>query len=258
MILVGSGNMATNLAYAFRKAGVRIDCVYSHQLHHAEELALKVGVAHYTDDLQKVNDLLKQESSNQVVIYCLKDSVLPEVLSCIDAPDAIHLHTAGSMGITVFAGKNKPHCGVLYPFQTLSKERVLPFDNLPIFIEATNEADLLRIRHIAEQISTKVYLADSEIRKRLHLAGVFANNFSNCMYAIAAEILEPTGLSEEVLLSLIDETAAKVHTMPARRAQTGPAIRYDESIMNAHLQLLEDANLQDIYRAVSKNIHENQ
>ena len=116
MILVGSGNMATNLAYAFRKAGVRIDCVYSHQLHHAEELALKVGVAHYTDDLQNVNDVLKQDSSNQVVIYCLKDSVLPEVLSCIDAPDAIHLHTAGSMGITVFAGKNKPHCGVLYPF----------------------------------------------------------------------------------------------------------------------------------------------
>ena len=256
MIILGSGNMATNLAHAFRKAGVRLDCIYSHTLEHAGRLAEKVGVECFTDSLSEVNRVLKQGPENQVILYCLKDSVLPEVLRQIDAPKALHLHTAGSMGIEVFAGTNKPHVGVLYPFQTLSKDRVLDFAELPIFVEAVNADDLPAIQTLAEQISHKVYPANSEIRRRLHVAGVFANNFTNCMYAIASEVLGPTGLPEDVLLSLIDETAAKVHTMPARQAQTGPAKRYDENVMNKHLELLEDPQLQEIYRLISKNIHE--
>ena len=255
MIILGSGNMATNLAHAFRKAGVRIDCIYSHTLEHAASLAEKVGVECFTDDLAQVNRLLKTDVAEQVVLYCLKDSVLPDVLSQIDAPEALHLHTAGSMGIEVFSGKNKPHAGVLYPFQTLSKDRVLDFAELPVFVEAVNAEDLPRIWQLAEQISSKVYPADSETRRRLHVAGVFANNFANCMYAIAAEVLKPTGLPEDVLLSLIDETAAKVHSIPAREAQTGPAKRYDENVMQANLALLNDENEQEIYRAISKNIH---
>ena len=256
MILLGSGNMATNLAHAFRKAGVPVDCIYSHTLEHAKTLAEKVGVECFTDSLEEVNRVLKQDAGNQVVLYCLKDSVLPEVLKQIDAPEALHLHTAGSMGIEVFAGTNKPHAGVLYPFQTLSKDRVLDFEELPIFVEAENAGDLARIEALAKQISRKVYPVDSETCRRLHVAGVFANNFTNCMYAIAAEVLKPTGLPDEVLLSLIDETAAKVHTMSARQAQTGPAKRYDENVMNKHLELLDDPQLQEIYRLLSKNIHE--
>ena len=181
---------------------------------------------------------------------------MQDVLAQIDAPEALHLHTAGSMGIEVFANQNKPHAGVLYPFQTLSKDRVLDFAELPIFVETVNDEDMPDVRQLAEQISGKVYFADSQTRRRLHVAGVFANNFTNCMYAIASEVLQPTGLPEDVLLSLIDETAAKVHTMSARQAQTGPAKRFDEEVMAAHLALLIDSNEQEIYRAVSKNIHE--
>ena len=256
MIILGSGNMATNLAHAFRKAGVCIDCIYSYTLQHAQDLAEKVGVEYFTDSLAEINRLLKKDAGNQVVLYCLKDSVLPDVLRQIDAPEALHLHTAGSMGTEVFAGTNKSHAGVFYPFQTVTKDRVLDFLELPIFVEAVNAEDLPRIESLARQISRKVYPANSEVCRRLHVAGVFANNFANCMYAIAAEVLKPTGLPEEVLLSLIDETAAKVHTMPARLAQTGPAKRYDENVMNKHLELLEDPQLQEIYRLISKNIHE--
>lgn len=254
MIILGAGNMATNLAHAFHKAGVPIRCIYSHTLANAKQLAEQVGVEFYTDSLEAVNSLLR-EYPCETVLYSLKDSVLHAVLMQVDAPEALHLHTAGSIGLEVFENTNKPHAGVLYPFQTVSKDRVLDFTGLPIFIEATDSADLTTIRALAEQISKKVYPADSETRKRLHLAGVFANNFTNCMYAIASEILRPTGLPEDVLLSLIDETAAKVHNIPARQAQTGPAKRYDENVMNANLALLDDSNVQDIYRAVSANIH---
>ena len=254
MIILGAGNMATNLAYAYRKASVRIDCIYSHTREHAAELAQRVGVECFTDDLADVNRVLQAGAAEQVVLYCLKDSVLPEVLGKIHAPEALHLHTAGSMGVEVFDA-DKPHAGVLYPFQTMSKDRVLDFAELPVFVEAVRKEDLPAIQQLAARISRKVYPADSATRRRLHVAGVFANNFTNCMYAIAAEVLKPTGLPEDVLLSLIDETAAKVHTMPARQAQTGPAKRFDENVMQAHLSLLNDENERAIYKAVSENIH---
>ena len=47
-------------------------------------------------------------------------------------------------------------------------------------------------------------------------------------------LLEEQDIPADVLLPLIDETAAKIHTMPPRVAQTGPAIRYDENVINKH------------------------
>jgi hypothetical protein len=44
--------------------------------------------------------------------------------------------------------------------------------------------------------------------------------------------------------------------MPARQAQTGPAKRSDNNVMNKHLELLADPELQEIYKLVSKNISE--
>lgn len=259
MIILGSGNMATNLAHAFHKEGVSISCIYSHTAQNARSLAEQIGCA-WTDSLKEVNryvtlELQETGVGKNVLIYALRDAVLRDVLMQIDAPDSLHLHTAGSMGIEVFKGTGKPHSGVLYPFQTLSKDRVLDFRKLPVFIEAVSASDRDVINGLTRVISDEVYDADSATRRKLHLAGVFANNFANCMYAIGGEILQSAGLPEHVLLSLIDETAAKVHSIPARQAQTGPAKRFDENVMQAHLDLLDDPNLKEIYKAISVNIH---
>ena len=91
-------------------------------------------------------------------------------------------------------------------------------------------------------------------RERLHVAGVFANNFTNHMYAIAADILRDTHIPFQVLLPLIDQTAEKVHHLPPREAQTGPAKRKDEQVMRHHLSLLKTEEQQQLYRLVSKMI----
>lgn len=57
------------------------------------------------------------------------------------------------------------------------------------------------------------------------------------------------------MLPLIDETAAKVHTMTPAEAQTGPAIRYDENVINKHLAMLADPDMRSIYRQISQSIH---
>lgn len=247
MTFIGAGNMATNLAMAFYKKGVAIRCVYSHTLANAQVLADMVGCACAVNDLARV-------PQDDVYIYAVKDAFLKEVLTQIDAPEALHLHTAGSVGIDAFDHATKPHSGVLYPFQTLSKSRVLDFSIQPIFIETTLADDLSRVKDLAGIISSEVYEANSDTRTRLHLAGVFANNFTNCMYAIAGELLKETGLPEKVLLSLQDETAAKVHEVSPRDAQTGPAVRGDRNVMQRHIDALPTDELKELYRLISMNI----
>ena len=59
------------------------------------------------------------------------------------------------------------------------------------------------------------------------------------------------------MLPLIDETAAKVHSMAPADAQTGPAIRFDENVIRAQAALMRDNPLQkDIYERLSMSIHQ--
>ncbi|MGL5563778.1 MAG: DUF2520 domain-containing protein, partial [Tannerellaceae bacterium] len=71
----------------------------------------------------------------------------------------------------------------------------------------------------------------------------------------AASILEGEGLRFDYLVPLIDETASKIHEMQPIEAQTGPAIRYDESVIEKHIDMLADQDSRDIYAIVSKSIH---
>ena len=105
-------------------------------------------------------------------------------------------------------------------------------------------------------LSEKVYEASSEQRKSLHLAAVFTCNFTNHMYVLAAELLKKYGLPFEAMLPLIDETARKVHELEPLAAQTGPAVRYDENVIDEHLRMLADEpQMLELYREISENIH---
>ena len=147
--------------------------------------------------------------------------------------------------------------GVIYPMQTFSKERPVDFSQIPVFIEANTPAALSVARSLAQSVSTRVTELSSDQRRYLHLSAVFACNFANHCYALAAQILEQHGLSFDVMLPLIDETAAKVHTMHPADAQTGPAVRFDENVINAHLQLLDvQPRLQEVYSLLSCSIHQ--
>jgi predicted short-subunit dehydrogenase-like oxidoreductase (DUF2520 family) len=116
---------------------------------------------------------------------------------------------------------------------------------------------LALIKTLAASITDSVYELTSENRKYLHLAAVFACNFANHCYSAAADLLEKHGIPFQVMLPLIDETAEKVHHLAPWEAQTGPAVRYDENVMQKHLALLrETPNYEEIYKLMSKSIHE--
>ena len=109
---------------------------------------------------------------------------------------------------------------------------------------------------MGERISRQVIEATSEQRRHLHLAAVFACNFTNHLYAIAADLLARQQLPFEALRPLIRETAAKIETLSPAEAQTGPAVRYDKNVMQKHIDLLDDPDEKEIYRLLSRHIHQ--
>lgn len=249
VVIIGSGNVATHLSLALASLeGIEICQVYSPTEAHAEILAERLNCDFVTDPTQIRKDA-------DVYLFALKDQALETVIRAVPANNGLWLHTSGSMPMQVFAGYTERY-GVLYPLQTFSKSREISFLGIPLFIECHREEDKNCLEELARRLSGKVCELSSEKRRSLHLAAVFACNFTNHIYALAEEILAKEGLSRDYLFPLIDETAAKVHELPAQEAQTGPAIRYDENIINKHLGMLaDDLDVQTLYRLLSQSIH---
>lgn len=225
--MIGRGRLAANLLPALEKAGHEVVSINSRTL---EELP--------------------QEAD--VFVVSVKDAALQEVIvqATKGREQQLFVHTAGSMPISVFEGHTSRY-GVWYPMQTFSKERRVDFAEIPVFIEG----EAPQIRQLAESVSKRVYELSTADRKYLHLAAVFACNFTNHCYALAAGILEQHGLPFDVMLPLIDETARKVHVMHPQEAQTGPAVRYDKNVIGMQASMLE-GNMRKLYEQLSVSIHE--
>ena len=250
IVLIGAGNLATHLGKALHAAGHDMVQVFSRTMQSAETLASLL-------DAEPLTDMAQVRDDADVYIFSVKDSALEQLISQLCGGEKkVFLHTAGSMPMSVFRGKAL-HYGVLYPMQTFSKQREVDFSIIPCFIEANDEFALKQIEGLAGQISHRVYQLSSENRKYLHLSAVFACNFANHCYAASQELLQQHGIPFDVMLPLIDETAAKVHGMTPKEAQTGPAVRYDENVIGKQIQLLENQPyFQKIYDSMSKSIHE--
>lgn len=231
IVILGAGNVGTNL-------------------HHALELKGVNAILHSSRQLGDLPDA-------DCYIYAVADNALREVVSTVHAPKALHLHTSGTMPVEVF-GEDKPHAGVLYFFQSFSKSSLIDdWSGIPVFIEGKNIDDIAAIYTLAQMLSNHIYECSQRDRERLHVAGVFANNFTNLMYCMAKDILSDTQIPFAALLPLIDQTAAKVHSLAPKDAQTGPAKRHDENVMAHHLEVLKNQEQKEVYQLLSRLIAKN-
>lgn len=250
IVLLGAGNIATHLAPALLKAGLNLCQIYSRTPEAARELGKKTGISFTSEPAEIYPDC-------DIYIFCISDDALSSFFKRIRInPSALLLHTSGSMPMDVFRSHPGPF-GVLYPLQTFSQKRDLDFHEVPLCIEAVDARTLMDIRKLAEELSGQVVEISSEKRKVLHLAAVFANNFVNHLYGIAGKILEKEQLEFNLLRPLIFETAHKILLMTPEQAQTGPARRGDEGILNMHKSLLKgDRKLLEMYTLLSESIRE--
>lgn len=242
--IVGSGNVATHLALALDKvAEVRQVC--SPTAGHALALASKlVGC-------QAITDLATIDPTIDFCIISVKDDAVRDVARALPVISGIVCHTSGSAPMTTLEGHGR--VGVFYPLQTFSKDAEVNVAEAPFFIEASDDATLDQLMALARLISSKVAKADSRQRAILHLAAVFACNFANNLWAISAEILGVHGIELDVMRPLLQATLDKAMAIPPALAQTGPAARRDQAIMQKHLSMLSPEHA-EIYRLLSQSI----
>jgi predicted short-subunit dehydrogenase-like oxidoreductase (DUF2520 family) len=247
---IGAGNLAWHLAPALDNAGYSVKEVFSRNRKNAEELVKRLYEG------EAISSLDFSESNSSIFVICVNDDSIVDVVQEIILPDdAILVHTSGSQPLHVLAYAATSRIGVFYPLQTFTKSKKVEFTDIPLFIES--ESDEVRdvLTKMARALTKKVQVIDSHKRMALHVAAVFASNFTNHMLTVSKTIMEASDLPYDWLKPLIAETITKSLDIGPENAQTGPAVRGDLEILDKHMALLQDdEQIAEIYRVISQRI----
>ncbi len=248
--LIGAGNVAWHLGKALMQAGHEVVAVYSPTANHREELAKELALA------VPIKTLDLSASAVGLVFIMVPDAALSDVVASLKVPEnSIVAHTSGSQPLTALQGVTGARTGVFYPLQTFSKAIPVDFKTIPILLEAEDEHTLQVLRQVAESISQEMHIVDSAKRKHLHLAAVFACNFTNHLLGISRELLQQADLPSTLLQPLIQETVAKAMLQHPFQVQTGPAVRHDQNVIEEHLELLrQHPSYQQLYQLLTQSI----
>ncbi len=185
-----------------------------------------------------------------ICILSVPDQLIAETASRMQlASGSILVHCAGSVDLREISNYGH-NCGVIYPLQTLHPLKTVDFKDVSLCVEASNAKTLETIRRFASLLSDNVHDISGTQRRTLHLAAVFACNFTNYMYSISEELLKQNNLDFSLLSALITETAHKAIAVSPSQSQTGPAVRGDFKTIEKHLALLSGQN-KEIYRLLS-------
>jgi predicted short-subunit dehydrogenase-like oxidoreductase (DUF2520 family) len=252
IVIIGCGNVAWHLAKhlaALKKYSI---FVYNH----ARNTSLE---AFETKLKCKTNASLETILPDADFYFiCVSDKHIPEVSKKINDVNmgAIIVHCSGSLPVDAIktSVKNK---AVFYPLQTFSKNSTINWSEVPILIESNNAGVAKKMQAFANQFTQTVLSVDYKTRIKLHLAAVLVNNFTNALYVAASDLISGNegNTNFDILLPLIKQTTQKVENINPRLAQTGPAKRKDEAVLERHLKLLSaQPELKKIYKQLSKLI----
>lgn len=247
---IGSGNLAWHLAQALDNTEFAVREVYSRTPAHASALVGNL----YSANVMTTPDF--SDSPSRIFIMAVTDDAIEGLVRKLTLPpDSILVHTSGSQPLSLLGNAPTPKIGVFYPLQTFSKGKRVDFSEVPFFIESEDSETEKVLVAMGKAISTKVFKISSANRQALHVAAVFASNFTNHMLYIAEQVMKENKLKFDLLKPLIAETITKSLAVGAEKAQTGPARRGDLEILDRHLEFLQkDEPVANIYKAVSQHI----
>ena len=247
VVIIGSGNVAEAFARVLPERGFEVRQIFARNAERGKVVAQLAQCEWCNNpDLIAIAD---------IYLVAISDSAITSLLSSLTLPEsAVVAHTAGSQPLEAIPS-HFPRRAVIYPLQTFTAGRRVDFREIPLFIEASDQALLEEIRAIAEQLSNTVIEADSQMRSQAHISGVVVCNFVNHLYTVGAGLMQSAGLPFATLSPLIAETARKaIESGNPSAVQTGPAKRNDRTTIERHLHMLEEnPELKDIYEKLSQN-----
>lgn len=256
--LIGLGKLGYNLYYALQKTGHTVVQVYNRTLPLKYPITPPMNSApnFFINDLQHINN------KADIYIISVSDSAIElvsnELFEALQNPNAVVVHTSGSTPSTAL----QQHLlyGIFYPLQTFNVQNKVNFNEIPICIHGNNEQVTEKIKALANTLTPKVYYINDDQRKTLHVAAVFANNFTNYLMGVAEYICQSQSIDFEILKPLIAETFNKIQHLPPFEIQTGPARRNDMLTIKKHLFFLSQnyptLPYEPIYNLISQSIVE--
>ncbi|GAB5558216.1 MAG: DUF2520 domain-containing protein [Schleiferiaceae bacterium] len=246
--IVGAGNVATHLAKALHESGFVVQQIYSRDLAVAEKLAHRFSA-------EAINEFQNIKPAD-IAIIAIPDDAVQEVARQLPKSQSLVVHTSGTLDLSVFGDRER--VGIFYPLQTFSAEVPLVFENIPILVDGKSPMEVEEITQLAKLLGNKTYRLDPEQKKWLHLNAVVVNNFTNHLFALAKESSEAHGVPFELYSALMKETVEKALRTSPEEAQTGPAKRGDQNVIEEHQKLLEsedpNSDLAKLYPEISKSI----
>ncbi len=246
VVIIGAGNVATHLARALAEcADVAQVCATS--VEHARVICdgIRQGVP--------IGDLSCIISNADYYIICVKDADIFSVASNMPRVDGVVVHTSGTIPVDILKCASD-HYGVLYPLQTFSKSIDVDMDTVSFFTEASDEGTLSLIDRLAASISSRdIRHLSSDQRGILHIAAVFACNFTNLLWGASACIMQELGCRLADLEPLVTTTLSKAIANNPADVQTGPAARGDKSVMESQKDMLAEP-WRNIYSILSQAI----
>ncbi len=249
VVCIGAGKLANQLMPALQSAGCEIMQIYNRTAEPAKILSDKLDAIPYTTIIaQMVNDA-------DAYFFTIADDAVPLIADQVNSlvtKNALGVHCSGSLSLDVLPFLNKAG---FYPLQSFSEHHDVSWKFIPIIITTDDESIWMTLDEIASKMSSAVYRMTDYQKSLLHVAAVFANNFSNHMLALAETICKTNNLPFEILKPLIMETFSKAIISGPSSSQTGPAIRGDAKTIEKHMQLLSNyPELGEVYRVVTESI----
>ncbi|WP_242921014.1 Rossmann-like and DUF2520 domain-containing protein [Pontibacter liquoris] len=248
---IGAGNVAWHLAQALAAAGHQVVAVCSRQAESSQALA---QVLPETKSVASLTELASM--AQDVILVAVPDAAIAAVAGQLQVqPGTLVAHTSGSQPLAILESISGARTGVFYPLQTFSKAKAIDLKEVPLLVEGQDEQTVQALVQLAQSISNQVQQVTSQTRKQLHLAAVFACNFTNHLLGISRELLQEASLPWPLLQPLIHETIAKALQHPPFEVQTGPAIRHDDNVLAEHLRMLDaHPGYQELYRQLTQSI----
>lgn len=243
IVILGTGNIASALFHYIKNSNTNINVC---------------GI--YEEDIKRLNDFNKIHSTDitgftnvnmlpldaDIYIFAISDHKLNRLWEKMTATKGIWVHTSGSTSLDSIR-KYHDKVGVIYPMQSINKHLIPNVNDVPVFIESSDNLCNDVISDFCSNIFTKIYYANSEQRKALHLSAVFASNFTNHLYSIGYDILNTHCIDANVLIPLIKHTANRLGEVSPKDVQTGPAIRFDDNTLSLQKNLLLQEADKDIF-----------
>jgi predicted short-subunit dehydrogenase-like oxidoreductase (DUF2520 family) len=249
IVILGSGKVATQLGQRLKDRGLTILQVYSRNLENAQKLSTTLQC----NCTNNINAIITD--AHLYIIAVSDDAIVPLAASLSEhLKYNLVVHTSGATDSIVLA-PYFTHYGVFYPLQSFSGTKKIVWSKIPLCIDAPNKHNEVLLKKLSKQIGTKTMLLNDSQKANLHVAAVFANNFTNHCLAIAEQLLKDNQLPFDLLFPLITATFEKVLNDSPTNVQTGPAIRGDSKTIEKHLNLLEKETFPyDIYQLMSESI----